>query len=458
VAVAPASASVGLCPPSAERGLGASVVAPSSDGCEASGPGGVPLSFPELLDEQALAANAMAAVSAVVENGCIKRFSFVIEWSSAAHPVDLLHRGWQSFIASKKPGSGRSSLEEVGMRSAVVTSMIVLTTGCGSPGNSGYSLDVGGDDSGRLSLPSSGGGATSVSSLDAHIEENQVAVSIVVLACAGDCADIEAVATGGTPPYSYEWEDGSTSEARHVCSLSSTHYSVAVTDTGTTGELGRAAQTAKSSVAASVMSCPDSGGGGRGDSGGLDATNATVLAHVTVPATTDIWLAGQPTGAALAYPPGQDVVPTNSPVEVPVVAGRILELSASGSTTHEGFCYAPSPDGGCIPVVNAGPANGISSIVVITDALIGVFTGSSAPSGSAPAGQDFTGANTAFTSLSPALNEVFFIGDGLTGTGSGTAQQFVVPAGATRLFLASSDALGAAYDNAGQFAVTVLEL
>jgi hypothetical protein len=318
-------------------------------------------------------------------------------------------------------------------------------------------LDVGGDDSGTILLPSSGG-TTAASSLDAHIEENHVAVSIVVLACAGDCADIEAVATGGTAPYSYTWDDGSTSAARHVCAISSTRYSVAVTDAGRSGELGRASQTAQSSVAANVMSCPDSGGGGRGDSGGPDATNAVVVANVTVPATTDIWLAGQPTGTSLAYPPGQDVAPTNSPVEVPVVAGSILEFSATGSTTHEGFCYAPSPDGGCIPTVNVGPADGISSVVVITDALIGVFTDSSAPSGTAPAGQDFSGANDAFTSLSPALDEVFFIGDGLTGTGSGTVQQFVVPAGATRLFLASSDAVGAAYDNAGQFKVTVLQL
>ena len=50
---------------------------------------------------------------------------------------------------------------------------------------------------------------------------------------------------------------------------------------------------------------------------------------------------------------------------------------------------------------------------------------------------------------------MFFIGDGLTGTGSGAVQQFVVPAGATRLFLASSDDLGASDNNSGQFEVMV---
>ncbi len=344
----------------------------------------------------------------------------------------------------------------LGLPSMLALLGFVCATGCGSGSHSGY-VDVGGD-SPEIALPSSSGGGTTVSSLDAHIEENHVAVSIVVLACAGDCADIEAVATGGTPPYSFKWDDGSTNAARRVCATSDTRYSVAVTDTGTTGELARASQTAQSSVAADVMACPEGGSLGRGDSGSPDAADAKVVARVSVPATTDIWLAGQPNGTSLAYPPGQDVAPTNSPVEVPVVAGSILEFSATGSTTHEGFCYGPSPDGGCIPTLTQGPADGISSILVITDALIGVFTDSSTPSGSAPAGQDFSGMNDAFTSLSPALNEVFFIGDGLTGTGSGTVQEFVVPTGATRLFLASSDAVGAAYDNAGQFMVTVLKL
>ena len=37
---------------------------------------------------------------------------------------------------------------------------------------------------------------------------------------------------------------------------------------------------------------------------------------------------------------------------------------------------------------------------------------------------------------------MFFIGDGLTGNGTGAVQQFVVPTGATRLFLGIADAVG----------------
>jgi hypothetical protein len=44
-----------------------------------------------------------------------------------------------------------------------------------------------------------------------------------------------------------------------------------------------------------------------------------------------------------------------------------------------------------------------------------------------------------FTTLSPELNQTFYVGDGLTGTGSGTVQQFNVPVGATTLYLGFAD-------------------
>jgi hypothetical protein len=77
--------------------------------------------------------------------------------------------------------------------------------------------------------------------------------------------------------------------------------------------------------------------------------------------------------------------------------------------------------------------------------LVGVFETSAGPSGTVPASLDFVpsdpgGIATTFTSLSPLLNQVFYIGDGRTGDGTGTTQQFLVPAGATRLFLGISDA------------------
>lgn len=71
--------------------------------------------------------------------------------------------------------------------------------------------------------------------------------------------------------------------------------------------------------------------------------------------------------------------------------------------------------------------------------LTGVFLTDAEPADPAPDRLDFTN-NTDFTELSPAIAQTFFIGDGLTGTGSGEIQKFYVPAGATRLFLGFADA------------------
>src|SRR5262249_49420709 len=85
-----------------------------------------------------------------------------------------------------------------------------------------------------------------------------------------------------------------------------------------------------------------------------------------------------------------------------------------------------------------GAENHMSGLKAPMNCLIGIFLTSSTPSGSAPASLDFTtSASRDFITLSPALRQPFFIGDGKTS--AGVTQTFVVPTGATRLFLASMD-------------------
>ena len=48
--------------------------------------------------------------------------------------------------------------------------------------------------------------------------------------CSGSSANISATAMGGTPPYMYEWNDGSTTPAIEVTPFSTTNYSLTVTD------------------------------------------------------------------------------------------------------------------------------------------------------------------------------------------------------------------------------------
>jgi len=73
--------------------------------------------------------------------------------------------------------------------------------------------------------------------------------------------------------------------------------------------------------------------------------------------------------------------------------------------------------------------------------LVGVFLNDSEPTGSEPSALDFTN-NTSFAELAPQLNQTFFIGDGLTGSGLGNIQRFLVPEQATRLFLGFADGSG----------------
>jgi len=69
-----------------------------------------------------------------------------------------------------------------------------------------------------------------------------------------------------------------------------------------------------------------------------------------------------------------------------------------------------------------------------------VFVGPDGPIGTAPASLTYTAADTEDASYDPLLDQVFFIGDGLTGDGTGAEQEFYVPAGATELYLGISDA------------------
>jgi hypothetical protein len=67
---------------------------------------------------------------------------------------------------------------------------------------------------------------------------------------------------------------------------------------------------------------------------------------------------------------------------------------------------------------------------------------------------DFSTASSRdFASLSPALKQVFFVGDGETSTG--VLQEFVVPAGATRLFIGTMDEKGRWSDNSGSLSIEV---
>src|ERR1700677_2334506 len=144
----------------------------------------------------------------------------------------------------------------------------------------------------------------------------------------------------------------------------------------------------------------------------------------SVPGTADPFLSGMPSGSTCC---SGDVAPADSPVYAgAVTAGSTLTFtSVTGSVSYAGGVPSDPPDGDSSYLIDTpayeGGALAINNIAgymnMPVDALLGVFLGPALPtSNPAPAELDF--ADTSFTSLSPGLQQIFFIGDGLTGAGT----------------------------------------
>jgi len=178
-------------------------------------------------------------------------------------------------------------------------------------------------------------------------------------------------------------------------------------------------------------------------------------APVIVLGTNGIWLAGQATGSSVSGYFGADTAPANSPKEV-IPTAAVMTFTATGSTSVDDSCFAGAA-GGCYsdqssfsPSPWSGDYNGPA------DALVGIFLGASAPalsnsSGfvgpSLVAGPDYQNpANVGPGTYSPALDQIFLIGDG-------SGETFNTPAGATQLYLGVADSLGASKGNAGYLLV-----
>jgi hypothetical protein len=190
----------------------------------------------------------------------------------------------------------------------------------------------------------------------------------------------------------------------------------------------------------------------------------TLYSNQSISAKAEIFGAGNaglPDGSGLA--PVEFDLPTNASIlTMTSVTGSITLNSGSGHNDPDGVItsggYSGPTISGASGYTVANAYGGISGITIPGGgALVGVFEPATGPTGAAPASLNFTSIGASFTSFAPALYQTFYIGDGLTGDGSGRVQQFVVPAGATRLFLGISDAPGfdgspGAYnDNSGNF-------
>ena len=179
---------------------------------------------------------------------------------------------------------------------------------------------------------------------------------------------------------------------------------------------------------------------------------------VTVDGPDAIFLAGR---TDIVIPPASDPWPgglirhggatpeealESIPPFVPVAGGDVikaLDPAVGGINFFNGFGPAFfGPGGNGVSGSNLSSFGGISGYIGPQGPLAGVFLTDAVPTSGAPATLDFSssGMGTDFLSLSPVIGQVFYIGDGKTS--GGTFQEFIAPAGATRLFLAIPDGFG----------------
>jgi hypothetical protein len=237
----------------------------------------------------------------------------------------------------------------------------------------------------------------------------------------------------------------------------------------------------------------------------MPVARAETFSGVTVDSKSNIYASGLASTAGIG-PNGPGLLPPF--VTLPSGVGRVLQFSSVSGTVSYNNVDAPSPylgqyngpDGGAVWFADANfpsnflttssppglisplegspttfyvdmdPFGGISGMTLFESTpadrrvmfLAGVFLTDAPPAAPAPASLDFssTAIGRSFTTLSPLLQQTFYIGDGLTGEGSGSTQSFLVPDGATRLFLGIVDGSyfvgGPDYydNNAGTFSAT----
>ena len=187
---------------------------------------------------------------------------------------------------------------------------------------------------------------------------------------------------------------------------------------------------------------------------------------VTVPGKADLWLSGMPAGSTASYDDTEAADP--AVLGMNVTAGTILSFSSTGSTAQNSSYPYYSAEGSLSNVTSHmeyapngdynGLQNGIQTITAPEVSLLGVFLTASQPSTQTPpsSGLDYsTSASQNYTSYSSLqLQQPFYIGNGQTS--GGVTQSFVVPTGATRLYLATFECYQN-NDNLGSLSVTVTQ-
>jgi hypothetical protein len=153
-------------------------------------------------------------------------------------------------------------------------------------------------------------------------------------------------------------------------------------------------------------------------------------------------------------------------IALDTAADRTVQFTAVSGEIDYGPCCPPNGADGIegSGIVAAPLWDGLAGTDFSTRTrfLAGVFLDDTEPEDPPPARIAFS--DGSFPELSPGLRQIFFVGDGLTGTGTGELQTFHVPDGATRLFLGFQDRYSTSPnvpgwygDNSGSISVTAVQ-
>jgi hypothetical protein len=241
---------------------------------------------------------------------------------------------------------------------------------CGSSGGGAAPSDVADATAGNPSAPSDPNGhvpsvgardgAASGFTTDSSVP-SKLSARILPVKCNGRCADVRVDVEGGNPPYSIQWDDGSTSTTREVCSVpDGGGIHVQVTDTaGADHEIPMPAQTATDQAGANELDCTPIEDAGAGcqfllSSTFLGAVDAAPYASCDDAGQSVSLTLPQPLHAGQSYKVEMDLV-------FPVLLGsmpslefwgasqtcadgqRLGKLTFDGST-HLSFCAEPTQD------------------------------------------------------------------------------------------------------------------
>ncbi len=203
------------------------------------------------------------------------------------------------------------------------------------------------------------------------------------------------------------------------------------------------------------------------DNSGSFTASVAVVSSPPAPGSTNplkvlgngqVLLAAAPAGVSIDYDGHKtDFAPLNSPAVVDLIrlGARALRIGAVGAVDLSSTLTAVPPGGrpGTNFVALRTLRTGFSNISAPLGSLLGVFTADEADPtlGNAFTSDFTTPASRNAVTLRPLLQQFFYIGSGRTDTGE--AKRFVIPEGATRLFLGVND--GPASDNYGSFFVAV---